>query len=234
MDRGAIMKTIVVVGQKGGSGKTTLIAHLAVAAEAAGDGPVVVVDGDPQRSLTTWRRARKAPSPEFSIVDLQTASDDLAALDARGFSFCLVDTAPVLSGRNRRFLETADCAVMPVQPSASDLWALGAALDVVKEAGVPYAFVLTQAKAHAHLTMQTLAALSGHGRVLPVIMHNRVDYAAALTDGRTAAEIRPDGRAAFEMAELWTSVRDWVRDPERGLPGPSGSGAAASGKEMVL
>ncbi|MCL4825249.1 MAG: ParA family protein, partial [Anaerolineales bacterium] len=48
------MKTLVLASQKGGAGKTTLAAHIAVAAELAGAGPVVLIDTDPQGSLSAW------------------------------------------------------------------------------------------------------------------------------------------------------------------------------------
>src|SRR5215210_4178242 len=57
------MKTIIVNSQKGGSGKTTLCAHLAVQAERAGDGPVFLIDTDPQGTLSTWHEKRQAEEP---------------------------------------------------------------------------------------------------------------------------------------------------------------------------
>jgi hypothetical protein len=62
------------------------------------------------------------------------------------------------------------------------------------EEGKPFAFALTQAKANA---------LSAHGRVAPSVMHDRVDYAASMTDGRTVQETDPRGRSAAEAANLW-------------------------------
>src|SRR4051812_14986175 len=67
------MKTVVVNSQKGGSGKTSLCAHIAVEAEHSGDGPVYVIDADPQGTLTTWHEMRTAEKPhriETAIPDL--------------------------------------------------------------------------------------------------------------------------------------------------------------------
>ena len=69
------MKTIVINSQKGGSGKTTLVAHLAVEAERAGDGPVYLIDTDPQGTLSTWHEHREAETPqrvEVPLADLAT------------------------------------------------------------------------------------------------------------------------------------------------------------------
>ena len=97
--------------------------------------------------------------------------------------------------------------MIPTRPSPNDLWSLGATLDLVKQASAPFVFVLTQAKANARLTIQTVAALSDHGPVLQVVVHDRVDYAASMTDGRTVLEINPSGAAALETEALWLLVR---------------------------
>ena len=60
------MQTIVLASQKGGAGKTTLAAHLAVAAEEAGVRPAVLIDTDPQGSLAAWWNARQAESPALA------------------------------------------------------------------------------------------------------------------------------------------------------------------------
>jgi chromosome partitioning protein len=78
---------------------------------------------------------------------------------------------------------------------------------LVKESGTPFVFVLTQAKANARITIQTIAALSQHGQVFQSVVHDRVDYAASMTDGRTALELNPNSPAAAEIAELWVLTR---------------------------
>jgi chromosome partitioning protein len=200
------MKTIIITSQKGGSGKTTLTAHLAVAAEQT-KARTVVIDSDPQQTLATWWNAREAESPQLAPVKLRELPDKLGALAKHGFEYCLIDTPPALTEQNREVLKIADLAIIPTRPSPNDLWSLGATLDLVKEAGTPFVFVLTQAKANTRITVQTVAALSQHGQVFQSIIHDRVDYAAAMTDGRTAIEINPNGPAATEMAELWRFTR---------------------------
>ena len=202
------MKTIVVAGQKGGGGKTTLVAHLSVAAERAGHGPAVVIDTDPQQTLATWWRAREATKPELAPVNVDQMSAKLDALAAMGFAYCFIDTPPALTDQNRQLLGLADLVLIPTRPSPNDLWALGATLDLVRGAGTSFVFVLTQAKSNARITVQTIAALSEHGQVLPAIIHDRVDFAAAMTDGRTALELRPSGPAATEAAELWKLAKE--------------------------
>src|SRR5258708_12835175 len=88
------MQTIVWNSQKGGSGKMSLCAHVSVEAQRAGDGPVYLIDTDPQGTLSTWHAARAAEAPhrvETSLGDLEPTLDTLAG---RSTEFCFFDTAP--------------------------------------------------------------------------------------------------------------------------------------------
>jgi chromosome partitioning protein len=206
------MKTVVITSQKGGSGKTTLTAHLAVAAQNGNGAPAVLIDTDPQQTLATWWNVREADAPQLAPVNLRDLADKLAALDKAGFAYCFIDTPPALTEQNRQVLKLADLVLIPTRPSPNDLWSLGATLDLVKESDTPFVFVLTQAKANARITLQTIAALSEHGQVFPAVVHDRVDYAASMTDGRTAPEISPHSPAAAEIAELWGLTTKRLRE----------------------
>lgn len=59
------MRTIAIISQKGGAGKTTLALHLAVA--AAAEVVALVVDTDPQATASRWAEWRGGRDPE--IVD---------------------------------------------------------------------------------------------------------------------------------------------------------------------
>jgi len=201
------MKIVVITSQKGGSGKTTLTAHLAIAAEHAGHGPAVLIDTDPQQTLATWWNIREAESPKLAPVSLRELPEKLTALAEAGFAYCFIDTPPALTEQNRQVLKLADLVLIPTRPSPSDLWSLGATLDLVKQSETPFVFVLSQAKANARITLQTMAALSQHGQVFQSIIHDRVDYAASMTDGRTLLEINPNSPGAAEIAELWSYTR---------------------------
>ncbi len=86
------LKTIVLASQKGGAGKTTLAAHLAVAAEKAGDGPCVLIDTDPQASLAMWWNSHENETPAFAPATLKELADKLQALAEAGYTFAFIDT----------------------------------------------------------------------------------------------------------------------------------------------
>ena len=105
------MKTIVVANQKGGSGKSTTTVHLAVAAEMASDGPVVISDTDPQGSTADWFNQRKKSgfdSPRYAPLTLTKLPEYLKALEDAGASHLFIDTAPSIGGVNPELFAVAD------------------------------------------------------------------------------------------------------------------------------
>ena len=201
------MQTIVINSQKGGSGKTTLCAHLAVQAERSGDGPVFVIDTDPQGTLSTWHEKREAEAPQRAEVALADIAAGLKQLQQHKAAYCFIDTAPTRTDENVELFKLADLVLVPIRPSPSDLWAAAATVALLKDAGIPFLFVLTQAKGNASITGQAAAALSHHGAVAETFIADRVPYAAAMTDGRTAIELTTKGPAALETAALWKNIK---------------------------
>ena len=204
------MKVIVQANRKGGVAKTTLTGHLAVAAELAGDGPVAVIDTDPQASLAKWWDIRKAETPIFINATLDDLKQQLAVLADNGFAYAFIDTEGSFKAEIAWVIDEADLVLIPVKPSPHDLRAVGETVDQVTEKKKPFAFVLTQAKQTALMTVQAMAALSAHGIVSPAIMHDRVDWASSMTDGRTVLETDASGRSAAEVRELWDFVKSRI------------------------
>jgi len=200
----ARIRTIVLASQKGGAGKTTLAAHVAVAAEAAGAGPTVLIDTDPQGSLSAWWNVREADTPALAPSTIPELPDRLAALGQAGYALAVVDTPPAITDAIRSVVVTADLVLIPTRPSPHDLRAVGSTVELVQAADKPFAFVVTQAKPNTRLTVQAVAALSAHGVVAQAIVHDRVDYAASMIDGRTVVETDGRGRSAAEVRELWS------------------------------
>ncbi len=209
------MKTLVLASQKGGAGKTTLAAHLAVAAELAGAGPAVLIDTDPQGSLSAWWNSREANAPALAEAKLAELPAKLAALAEAGFKLAVIDTPPAITAAIRDVVKLADLVLIPTRPSPHDLRAVGSTVDIAQEAARPFAFAVTQAKANARLTVQAVAALSAHGAVAPAIVHDRVDYAASMVDGRTVQEADAKSRSAEEIAQLLSFVLERMHESKK-------------------
>ena len=144
--------------------------------------------------------------PALAPTTLAELPAKLKALDEAGYAFAFVDTPPAITEAIRAVVKTADYVLIPVKPSPHDLRSVGSTVEIVQEEERPFAFVVTQAKSNALLTVQAMAALSAHGRVAPNVMHDRVDYASSMTDGRTVQETDPRGRSSEEVAKLWEFV----------------------------
>ena len=210
------MKTIVLASQKGGAGKTTLAAQLAVVAEQEGAGPAVLIDTDPQGSRSAWWNAREADAPALASTSLADLPAKLQALASAGFKLAVIDTPPAITAAIRDVVRLADLVLIPTRPSPHDLRAVGSTVDIAQETGRPFAFAVTQAKPTARLTVQAVAALSVHGAVAPSIVHDRVDYAASMVDGRTVRETDPRGRSAEEMKQLLSFVLERMNAKTKG------------------
>jgi chromosome partitioning protein len=200
------VQIIGIASQKGGSGKTTLTGHLAVQAEQAGISPVALVDTDPQGSLSDWWNAREAETPCFARTTAATLKEDIEQLRELGMKLLFIDTPPAIEATIGDVIELCDLVIIPVRPSPHDLRAAGATVEMVERAGKPLVFVLNAAAPRARITNEALMALSQHGTVAPVILHQRTGFAASMIDGRTVGEIKGEARSAEEIASLWDYI----------------------------
>jgi chromosome partitioning protein len=195
------VQTIVVASQKGGSGKTTLSRNLAV---AVGD-DVALIDTDPQGSLTSWWNRREAETPILANIN-DGISATLKALEEAGMKMVIIDTRPSAHAFVADLIALADLVIVPVRPTPDDLDAVGATLDMIEGAGKNFVFVVSQAKKRTKLAVETVPALAQHGKVSPIIVHDRVEFPTAALDGRGVVEVG-DGPAATEIHELVTYLR---------------------------
>lgn len=202
------MRVLALASQKGGSGKTTLSGHLAVQAERAGCGPVVLIDIDPQGSLADWWNERETDLPAFAQTTVARLASDLEILRQQGFKLAVIDTPPAITMAIQSVIAVAELIVIPTRPSPHDLRAVGATVDLCDRAGKPLIFVVNAATPKARITSEAAVALSQHGTVAPITLHHRTDFAASMIDGRTVMEVDPKGRSAAEVEALWTYIND--------------------------
>jgi chromosome partitioning protein len=223
------MRVLALASQKGGSGKTTLSGHLAVQAQRAGSGPVVLIDIDPQGSLADWWNERDTDLPAFAQTTVARLASDLEMLRQQGFKLAVIDTPPAITMAIQSVIAVAELIVIPTRPSPHDLRAVGATVDLCDRAGKPLIFVVNAATPKAKITYEAAVALSQHGTVAPVTLHHRTDYAASMIDGRTVMEVDPEGRSANEVVELWRYIADRLeKNFRRTVFSNPGSGAAST------
>ncbi len=198
---------LCVTQQKGGAGKTTLCAHLAVAL-AAGRRQVTALDIDPQQSLATWYRKREEIfGDEDDGLDVEVVNDLRRSSQVRKLArkrdIVLIDCPPHAGNEAKIAVRSADLVVVPVQPSPMDIWATRPTLNLAAREGVPVLMVLNRVPARANLTEEMLVEAKAYGvKVARTRIGNRVLFAGALNEGLTAGEMVPNGRAASEISRL--------------------------------
>jgi chromosome partitioning protein len=197
-----------VVAQKGGSAKTTVLVHLAVQALREGH-KVAIIDIDPQASATGWHRVRAQQSPALATVTSAELPDALESARRRGFDLVLIDTPSHTASAAMAAIKAADFVLIPCQPSAIDIAALGATVDMLKAASRPGAVVITRARPGPDLE-QAEAVIKAMGLPVAPTIGDRVAYKRAIASGQAVVEFEPEGKAAAEIQSLWS----WTKNEE--------------------
>jgi chromosome partitioning protein len=209
------MRTIAFLTQKGGTGKTTLAASLAVAAAQSGE-RVIALDLDPQGSLARWGERRMAANVKYQVMVEPLERDRLPRLRAileglagAGFTLAVFDTAGADGPSVRLVTEAADLCLLPARPTIMDVEATAGTFRAVFLAKRKAAFVLNQCPATYRSSRAGDAAkgLTALGVLAEPMLFTRMDYQDAIAAGVGVTEYGRDSRAAQEMRALW----NWSR-----------------------
>ncbi|HZZ87700.1 MAG TPA: ParA family protein [Caulobacteraceae bacterium] len=209
------MRTIAVIARKGGSGKTTLSLHLAIAAHLRGL-RTLVADADPQRSSSTVLRGRTGNGPNF----IQTSGAQLCDVQRiavrRKMDAMLIDTPAGAEEDLSHAIVLADLSVLVIRPTFLDFAAALETAETLRAMRRPGIIVLNQApvareglepplvrKAQAAVQLMRLP-------LAPAMLRARTAYQQAMETGRSTEETAPDGQAALEVAQLWRYVENLV------------------------
>ena len=204
------MNVITLASRKGGAGKSTLTAHLAACAHAAGR-RCLLIDADPQGSLTLWQSLRKDGQPPLESA-ARGIDRALAFAGIDGFDWVFIDTAPTMWVVVQEAIRAATLVVIPARPGFFDLNAVRETVATARERDKPYAVVLNAAPSRrddkeAPVVAHSRAFLDKHG--IPVWhgqISQRTAYALTLAAGASACELATESAAAAEVAGLWSAV----------------------------
>ena len=192
---------ITFAQQKGGAGKTTVLAHLAAAWAAAGR-DVAVIDLDPQRSLTRWTELRKDPA--ITVIesrDYRAGGDIKAAKKAH--DFVLVDCPGAASSLLESAMRESDLVIAPCQPSVMDVWALEPVVATATRLRRPLRVLMNRMPPRMGALDEVLAELGpSRALLLATQLGNRNGFSKAMLSGRTAAELSERSTAAAETYGL--------------------------------
>lgn len=204
--------TITVAQQKGGSGKTTLAANLAVEFLARGHS-VAVLDTDPQGSLGRWFMTRRAAMGEATGLDFATASAWGVSYELdkllKSNEIVIVDTPPKVDSDLRPAIRGSNLVVVPVSVSQVDVWATDTVLDMARREKRDTLLVMNRAAPRARLTQEIASCLQElDSRTAQTVLRNRVIYAEVLGLGQGVVEKAVRGPAAVEIRALANEIAD--------------------------
>jgi chromosome partitioning protein len=213
------MEVLVFASRKGGSGKSTLTAHLAAHAHKPGR-RCLLVDTDPQGSLVLWHRLRVADGADNDLPLKsvhRNIADAVKEAKREGFDWVFIDTAPNMAASVTEAMRTATLVVVPCRPGVFDLDAVKETIAFAREARKPYAVVINAAPPkrqdiEAPAVTQARQALAElHVPVWGGQITQRANFSAALAAGEGAREYDSGSVAAAEIARLWLAVEKSVK-----------------------
>jgi chromosome partitioning protein len=207
------MITISVLGQKGGTGKTTVALGLAVAASRAGQ-VAAVIDLDPQASATNWKDRRNEENPAVVSAQSSRLRQTLAAAEEMGAEIVIIDTAGRNDDSALNAARVADLVLIPTRTNIIEIEVLPAAVDILRLVGNPPAYVVlngihpaaSRQAAEARDLVQSTFGLT----CAPIHLCHRAAYADSMATGRTPQELDEDGKAAVELDGLFRFSIDIV------------------------
>lgn len=205
-------KRIVVASGKGGSGKTTTVRNLAVAAVHAGLS-VTTVDLDESPTLTTWwkRRPDILPPIEHMAAPIGQIDDDLRLeVEAvRGCDLLIVDTPPSLAAypqHARGLIRAADLLLVPCQQYDEDLDAVAAWVALARDFGARSLVLLNRTQRRESSFEAAKRRLVKLAKLCPIDIPHFADVPKTFAKGLGVAEVRgAKGGADYE------AVMDHIR-----------------------
>jgi chromosome partitioning protein len=199
-----MLKTITILSQKGGAGKTTLAVHLAVAAQLAGF-ESAIIDLDQQASAEAWGEWREDEPPQVLAAKPATLKHELEKIERAGAEIVIIDTPGAADAASRQAAEVADLILIPCRPVGLDLHAIEQSASLArgsaKQSFIVFNCVSPSARA-IRADALFVAEKFGVG-VAPVWITERAAYRRAGEEGKSVQEIEPQGKAAQEIVAIW-------------------------------
>jgi chromosome partitioning protein len=198
------VKTLALIAQKGGVGKTTVAVNLAVAAGVK----TALFDLDAQESAVIWADRRKDENPHVEFLTERRLPDGLKVAEQQGFALAVIDTPPAAGPQAFTAAQAAGLVLIPCRPSLIDLDAIRRTAQLIKSAGITAYVVFNAAPPGATTLLDDARALvTATGlSIAPVVLRERSAFRAAWPLGKTVCETEPAGKAAQEVQEL----KNWV------------------------
>ncbi len=211
-----LSKVITISQQKGGSGKTTLAVHLALAFIKYHNLKVAVIDTDPQGSLGKWYMIRTEKKVSNDNLTFKTASLWGAQYESKALKkdhdIVIIDTPPKIESDARPSIESADLVLIPVAASHVDFWATGAIVEIAKKANKKILIQINRSSQRSKLITKTNEFIKSLNlSATKTIIGNRQIFAASMGEGKTAVEKQKKSNAVEEIKQLSEQILSEVK-----------------------
>ena len=202
-----LSKVITICQQKGGTGKTTLAVHLALAFAKLHNLKIAIIDTDPQGSLGKWFVVRSEKKVSNENLTFKTASLWGAQYESKTLKkdhdIVIIDTPPKIESDARPSIEAADLVLIPMTPSHVDFWATEAIIDIAKKAEKKIFVQINRANERSKLVKKTYEYINSiNVKSTNTLIGHRQIYASSMGEGKTAVEKQKKSNAVEEIKKL--------------------------------
>jgi len=202
-----LSKVITIAQQKGGTGKTTLAVHLALAFTNYHNFKVAIIDTDPQGSLGKWFMIREEKKLSNNNLTFKTASLWGAQYESKTLKkdhdIVIIDTPPKIESDARPSIESADLVLIPMAASHVDFWATGAIVEIAKKANKKILIQINRSSQRSKLISKTNDFIKSLNlSATKTIIGNRQIFASSMGEGKTAVEKQKKSNAVDEIKNL--------------------------------
>lgn len=204
-----MLKIITVAQQKGGAGKTTLSAHLAIAIMQTGK-RVALVDVDPQGTLSSWYalREKKYDKADFKIALITAAGWRLNSVISQlqvedQYDYLIIDSPPQTKTESMAAIRVADLVLIPMQPSPADAWATKSTLEFARNEKKQVKIVINRFKANSNMAKKITASIDDK---LQSYLSDRIAFSSCFMQGLCVTEVEPSSQAAAEVRNLAAEI----------------------------
>jgi len=206
-----LSKVITIAQQKGGTGKTTLAVHLALAFIKYHNLKIAIIDTDPQGSLGKWFMIRTEKNISNKNLTFKTASLWGAQYESKSLKkdhdIIIIDTPPKIESDARPAIEAADIVLIPVAPSHVDFWATEAIIDIAKKAKRKILIQINRANHRSKLISQTLEYINSlKVKATNTLIGHRQIFVSSMGIGKTAVEKQRSGKAIEEIKDISNQI----------------------------
>jgi len=192
---------ITIAQQKGGTGKTTIAAHIAVSFAQTGR-RVAIIDIDPQGSLSRWHALREKKfgigyTGLYFVASSGWRIEGVINNLQNKMDYIIIDAPPHTETESKSAIRASTLVIVPMQPSPTDLWATEATINFAKSENIPAKILINRYNPTSKISKEIIRQLNTE--VFKNTIGNRVAFSSCFLTGVTVTETQPNSSAAIEI-----------------------------------